>query len=130
MISANAFTDDRERSIAAACNDYLAKPVRTPELLGRVQQHLGLQWLRRTQSRVPPPPPSVLPSPEDLAELAELSAIGYVRGLHAKLDSILEQRPDTEPFISKVRGLLKGFRLDELNRTLKEAEHECAHPQH
>ena len=130
VISANAFTDDRERSIAAACNDYLAKPVRTPELLGCLQQHLGLQWVRRTKSLVPPPPPSVLPSADDLAVLAELSAIGYVRGLHEKLDTILAQRPDVEPFITQVRGLLKGFRLDELNRTLKEAEDECSHPQH
>jgi len=128
VISANAFTDDRERSIAAACNDYLAKPVRTPELLGRLQQHLGLQWLRRTKTFVAPPPPSVLPSADDLAALAELSAIGYVRGLHEKLDTILEHRPDAAPFITKVRGLLKGFRLDELNRTLKEAEDECTHP--
>lgn len=130
VISANAFTDDRERSVKAACNDYLAKPVRTPELLGCLQQHLGLQWLRRTRSLVPPPPPSVLPSAADLAALTELSNMGYVRGLHARLDTILEQHPDTEPFITKVRGLLKNFRLDELNRTLKEAEDECPHPQH
>ncbi|HWV09644.1 MAG TPA: ATP-binding protein, partial [Pseudomonas sp.] len=36
VISANAFADDRERSVAAACNDYLAKPVHTPELLERI----------------------------------------------------------------------------------------------
>ena len=33
VISANAFADDRERSVAADCNDYLAKPVHTPALL-------------------------------------------------------------------------------------------------
>lgn len=60
----------------------------------------------------------------------ETEIVGYVRGLHEKLDTILAQHPNTEPFISKVRGLLKGFRLDELNRTLKEAEDECTHPQH
>ena len=104
--------------------------MRTPELLGRLQLHLDLQWLRRTKTFTPPAPPSVLPSPEDLAALAELSAIGYVRGLHEKLDTILEHQPDAAPFINKVRGLLKSFRLDELNRTLKEAEDECAHSQH
>jgi CheY-like chemotaxis protein len=129
VISANAFTDDRERSIAAACNDYLAKPVRTGTARAPATAP-GPAVAAPHQTFVAPPPPGVLPSAEDLAALAELSAIGYVRGLHEKLDTILEYRPDTEPFISKVRGLLKGFRLDELNRTLKEAEDECTHPQH
>jgi len=130
VISANAFTDDRERSIAAACNDYLAKPVRTPELLGRLQLHLDLQWLRRrTPIAAPVATPGVLPNAEDLAVLAELSAIGYVRGLHEKLDAILLQSPGTAPFINKLRALLKSFRLEELNRILKEAEDECLDPQ-
>lgn len=130
IISANAFTDDRERSIAGACNDYLAKPVRTPELLGRVQLHLDLQWLRRrTPIAAPVTTPGVLPSAEELAVLAELSAIGYVRGLHEKLDAIVLESPGTAPFINKLRALLKSFRLEELNRILKEAEDECLDPQ-
>eukprot|EP01133_Synstelium_polycarpum_P009092 gene9092-10660_t len=130
IISANAFTDDRERSIAGACNDYLAKPVRTPELLGRLQLHLDLQWLRRrTPLAAPVAPQGALPSAEELAVLAELSAIGYVRGLHEKLDAIVLDSPGTAPFINKLRALLKSFRLEELNRILKEAEDECLDPQ-
>ncbi|MGH8368752.1 MAG: ATP-binding protein, partial [Pseudomonas sp.] len=130
IISANAFTDDRERSIAGACNDYLAKPVRTPELLGRLQLHLDLQWLRRrTPLAAPVATQGALPSAEELAVLAELSAIGYVRGLHEKLDAIVLDSPGTAPFINKLRALLKSFRLEELNRILKEAEDECLDPQ-
>ncbi|MHC8308752.1 ATP-binding protein [Pseudomonas sp. GT1P32] len=126
VISANAFNDERERSLASACNDYLAKPVRTPELLERIQKQLDLQWLRR-EKPVPAtlPEPGILPSRPDLIALGELSAIGYVRGLHEKLDAIQAETPATAPFISSLRKQLKNFRLDEINRALKEAEDEC-----
>lgn len=40
VISANAFTDDRERSIAADCDDYVTKPINPEEVLARVASHL------------------------------------------------------------------------------------------
>ncbi|NWA26549.1 response regulator [Pseudomonas gingeri] len=125
VISANAFND--ERSLASACNDYLAKPVRTPELLERIQKQLDLHWLRRVKpTPAVVPEPWVLPSHMDLVALGELSAIGYVRGLQEKLDIIQAETPDTAAFIGSLRKLLKNFRLDEINRALKEAEDECA----
>ena len=124
VISANAFSD--ERNLASACNDYLAKPVRTPELLERIQKQLDLHWVRREKpAPAALPEPWVLPSHPDLVALGELSAIGYVRGLQEKLDSIQAEAPDTAAFIGSIRKLLKNFRLDEINRTLKEAEDEC-----
>jgi CheY-like chemotaxis protein len=43
-ISASAFSSDRDRSIEAGCDDFLAKPVRIQRLLAVLQEHLGLQW--------------------------------------------------------------------------------------
>jgi signal transduction histidine kinase/purine-cytosine permease-like protein/ActR/RegA family two-component response regulator len=127
VISANAFADDRERSVNAACNDYMAKPVHTPELLERIQKQLGLQWLRRT---APLPTPvlesSVRPSAEDLEALRELGAMGYIRGILEKLDAIDRLTPASTRFTAPLRALVKSYRLDEFNRQLKEAEHERA----
>jgi signal transduction histidine kinase/purine-cytosine permease-like protein/ActR/RegA family two-component response regulator len=122
VVSANAFDDDRARSVAAACDDYLAKPVHSAELLDRIAKHLKLQWLRRTQASVPASLP-VLPSKADLDELRELGAIGYIRGIQEKLDAIERYNPASGGFVTHLRALLKNFRLDELNRQLKEAEH-------
>ena len=128
VISANAFADDRERSIAAYCNDYLAKPVHIPALLERIQQQLDLQWLHRVaEPEAPQPQVEALPSAGELAELRELAALGYMRGIQDKLDAIEQQTPACAPFTKRLRALAKGFRLDELNRQLKEAEHECSH---
>jgi CheY-like chemotaxis protein len=127
VISANAFADDRERSVTAACNDYLAKPVHTPELLERIQKQLDLQWLRRT---APLPTQalesSVRPSAEDLEALHELGAMGYIRGILEKLDAIDRLTPASARFTAPLRALVKSYRLDEFNRQLKEAEHERA----
>ncbi|OEC33646.1 Signal transduction histidine kinase [Pseudomonas cuatrocienegasensis] len=128
VISANAFADDRERSVAAACNDYLAKPVHTPELLERIQKQLNLRWLRRPARPAIAPAAVVLPGAQDLDALRELAAIGHVRGLQDKLDAIDRSNPASASFTGPLRSLLKSFRLDELNRQLEEAEHERADP--
>jgi signal transduction histidine kinase/DNA-binding NarL/FixJ family response regulator/purine-cytosine permease-like protein len=127
VISANAFADDRERSIAAYCNDYLAKPVHTPALLERIQQQLGLQWLHRSHEAPTATAERVLPGAADLAELLELTALGHVHGIHAKLAALELHNPAYSTFTAPLRALAKGFRLDELTRQLEEAEHECSH---
>ena len=128
VISANAFTDDRERSVAAACNDYLAKPVYTPQLLERIQQQLGLTWLHRTQERPASVQRVTLPDSDDLQALRELGALGYIRGIQQRLDDIDQRNPACASFTASLRSLVKHFQLDEFNRQLKEAEHECAAP--
>ncbi|WP_341303771.1 ATP-binding protein [Pseudomonas sp. TMP25] len=127
VISANAFADDRERSVASECNDYLAKPVHTPELLERIHKHLALKWLRRsTPGPKPAPAVSVLPSAIDLDALRELGALGYIRGIQEKLDAIDQLTPASISFTAPLRALVKGYRLDEFNRQLKEVEHHYA----
>lgn len=128
VISANAFADDRERSFAAYCNDYLAKPVHAPALLERIQQQLGLVWLKRQNEDTPAQAQTeTLPSATELAELRELAALGYMRGIQEKLDAIEQQTPACAPFTRRLRVLAKGFRLDELTQQLKEATHDRSH---
>lgn len=109
VISANAFADDRERSVTAACNDYLAKPVCTPELLERIQKQLDLQWLRRTAPRPTPVlESSVCPSAEDLEALRELGAMSYIRGILEKLDAIDRLTPASTRFTAPLCALVKA----------------------
>jgi CheY-like chemotaxis protein len=129
VISANAFADDRERSVSAACNDYLAKPVHTPQLLERIQKQLDLHWLRRNASTNEAMiTAKVLPSTIDLDALRELGAIGYIRGIQEKLDAIDRLNPACASFTAPLRILVKSYRLDKFNQQLEEAEHERAAP--
>ena len=119
--NANAFADDKERSLQV-CNDYLAKPVHLPQLLDRIQHHLQLTWQRRLRTdplRVHAP--VVLPSREDLEALQELCGLGYIRGIQQKLDAIERDSSNSAGFVTGLRTLASGFRLDELSLQLKEA---------
>ncbi len=45
MVTANAFADDREKSLRAGCDSFLAKPVILNQLLEIIEQQLSLQWI-------------------------------------------------------------------------------------
>lgn len=121
VISANAFADDRERSVAAGCNDYLAKPVHTPALLEKIKEHLGLEWLKR-----PPVAPcteadGARPSPAALEALRELSEMGYVKGILERLDAIEREEPGCTAVLAGLRQRARRFQLNEFNTLLKAA---------
>jgi len=40
-LTANAMRGDRERFLAAGCDDYLPKPISTPDLLRVIKEYLG-----------------------------------------------------------------------------------------
>ena len=42
-LTAHAMTDDRDKALAAGCDDFDTKPVELPRLLSKIQALLGLQ---------------------------------------------------------------------------------------
>jgi len=119
IVSANAFADGGEHRLDPACSDYLAKPVHGPALLEKIRLHLGLEWQRREPAE---PAPAALDLPAmALAELGELVALGYVRGVLDRLDRLQREEPGCAAVIEQLRGLARRFQLDELARCLAQA---------
>ncbi|WP_439859272.1 hybrid sensor histidine kinase/response regulator [Pseudomonas sp. MBLB4136] len=127
VVSASAFADDDQRRLDPACDDYLAKPVHGPALLEKVRQHLNLEWLRRESAEAPALAALELPAAA-LAELGELVALGYVRGVLERLDRLEREVPDCAAAIERLRGLARRFQLDELARGLAQATPSAERP--
>jgi signal transduction histidine kinase/purine-cytosine permease-like protein/DNA-binding NarL/FixJ family response regulator len=121
VVSANAFVDDRERSVKNDCDDYLAKPVHFPRLLEKIGQHLKLEWIRQTPLQ-PEVVTLVTPSRQALEELRELGALGHMRGILERLERLDAEEPASRAFTENLRALAKRFQLNEFNRRLEEVE--------
>lgn len=128
VVSANAFADDRERSVEAECNDYLAKPVYIPALLDKIKTHLQLQWLKRAEPLPGPLAPLIAPSVAALNALYELGELGYVKGILEKLDWLEQHEPHSASYVQSLRGQVKRFQLNDFNRRLKDALHHAGRP--
>ncbi|MCK8785023.1 ATP-binding protein [Roseomonas sp. NAR14] len=115
-------------------DDVLAKPVSLPVLLDKIALLLGLEWtgLEGTGGgALPPPAPPAVPPPlpaapgtaplrpDQLRDLRELAAIGYVGGLRARLDAIEAELPAARDCVARLRALLAEYRLEELSRLLE-----------
>ena len=95
-------------------DDILAKPIDIPLLLAKISKHMALEWTAQ-QEMLPPPAPAIVrgrlarPHAESLRALG---AIGYVRGIHARLDVLAEELPDERDHIAQLRRLVSEFQLD------------------
>jgi CheY-like chemotaxis protein len=127
IVSANAFDKGLENDVGIAARDFITKPVRVNELLDWLGQALALQWMTAAAS-VPEPVaaptsdgPIALPAEPHLRALQELVNIGYVRGIVKRLDQIETESPACAAFVERMRGMARGFRLDEMNGVLSRA---------
>ncbi len=96
----------------------LPKPFDLARLLDLLGSLLALDWIEGTPAGAPPaaaPPPADAAasgvSPPDLAELRRLGAIGYVRGIEAKLATLADD-PARAGLVRALRGRIACFDLD------------------
>jgi CheY-like chemotaxis protein len=120
-VSASVFDDTRQTSLQAGCDDFIAKPVQLDIVLAKLEQHLGLRWIRDTESagavRAPVAGEPRLP-PELLARLMELSRRGDIAELNACLGE-LEQDGGYQGFVAELRGLARSFDMKAIRERLQ-----------
>jgi signal transduction histidine kinase/CheY-like chemotaxis protein len=120
VISANPNALHRSPQPEQDHNDILAKPVSIPDLLNKISFLLQLEWL--VQGAEPPTEPPVrMDNPLDRTkteELRQLGSIGYVRGIHTKLDSLEHDAPQGAAFIAHLRQLVSDFQIDAFMQAL------------
>jgi signal transduction histidine kinase/CheY-like chemotaxis protein len=135
IVSANAFDKGMENAAGITAADFITKPVNVDELLDWIGRRLSLEWITRPRADavrggvsgeaaaggmvagtdadpLQPVLPPVLPPEAALESLRELIRIGYVRGIHNKLDEIGALDPRYQAFTQTMRDFATRFQLD------------------
>lgn len=124
--SASVFDADRQKSLAAGGNDFLAKPVRVEELYQLLAKHLQLNWIYAQEQPVESvPPPSdrlVIPSHLELSNLLECAKRGQMKGIQAELEQLAQLDEKYQPFVNQLSVLVKQFNIQKIRQFLQEIE--------
>jgi CheY-like chemotaxis protein len=113
IVSANARELEAAPRAGQPHDDVMAKPVRLDLLLETIGRLLELEWTRLASEPVPALRDiGVALTAQQLDELRELAAIGYVRGIRLRLDALGEGVPALEPALAPLRAMIADYRLD------------------
>ena len=114
VISANAGALRPPPSETPHHDAALAKPIDIALLLATLGQHLGLEWTTGEPELPAPLSPLVRGRlrPDHAEGLRALGAIGYVQGIHARLDALDGELPEERDHIAQLRRLVSEFQLE------------------
>ncbi|OQY41562.1 MAG: hypothetical protein B6242_17225 [Anaerolineaceae bacterium 4572_78] len=124
-ISASATEEIRQASLAAGCDDFLAKPVEMLLMLQCLERHLPLKWLYNIDDRISTynsknvQSEFVIPPPEEIAKLQELVQIGDVVGIWEWVEKIEQLGSQFQPYAIEVHKLAKQFRMTEIHELIE-----------
>ena len=132
--SARTFGSDRQDSLEAGCNDFIAKPVHRQDLLDKLQQHLGLEWLYGQTTTAEESPTFVTgkdtgshviaPSAEVLETLYDLVRKGNLKGVTEQAIQLKQLDAQYIPFADHLQFLAQGFQDQELLQLINQFRRE------
>ncbi|MEC4814853.1 MAG: ATP-binding protein [Scytonema sp. PMC 1069.18] len=127
--SASVTQLDRQMSLDAGGDDFLAKPVVASELFDLLAKHLQLTWEYEkstsvtSSTRIPETTFTaqlVLPPEEDLQMLLEFAQEGRLKKLTELVQQIGQKNNDYQPFVQQILRLAKKFEIDKIEEFLEQ----------
>jgi CheY-like chemotaxis protein len=125
-LSANVLGHDGDAIVAAGYDDFLAKPFREEDLFSRIGALLGVRFRydEEIEDRKPSGDGSLVP--ERLAALApslvdDLRRAATTGNLSLAYQAVEAVRRSDAPLAEALRGLVKGYRFDELRALIETA---------
>ena len=118
--SAGVYDHIRQQSLAAGCDDFLAKPFQLEELLELLERHLHLEWEYETISSEPAAEEQafILPPRADLLVLHEAAYSGDIMAIRTHLTELEQCDADLAPFVRLFRELSSHYRFDLMRKQL------------
>lgn len=128
-LSASVFEDDRRRSAAAGCQDFLAKPVDAGLLLEMLSEHLSLEWVygegplpagTTGEEAMGADPagfdaePIRFPPADKLRALRALAETGDIRAIERELDAIEATGDSYQAFVQRMREMAEEYDMQRI----------------
>ncbi|MCU0544210.1 MAG: AAA family ATPase [Oscillatoriaceae cyanobacterium Prado104] len=124
--SASILESQKQVSLTAGCNAFLAKPIRAEELFDCLQIHLGLEWICEelqeenaelessdlqifNSSSSIAQQETIAPPPEEIAVLFELAMMGDLGGIQKQAEKLAKKDVKYVNFARKLMQLAKDF---------------------
>ena len=120
LTSASVISFDATEAHAAGCDDFLPKPFRTEDLIGKLGALLALRWqVARGLSRDPFPAPASVQIPAAArAVLRDVLAQGDLQAFRAALASVRAEHPAAGAHWDELDAAAAGFQLSRLRALL------------
>ncbi len=120
-ISASVFDEDRQRILAAGCNDFVPKPFSRSVIFDKLNQHLGIQYLY--EDTLTPVELPCLPTETKIQEGLSLMPKKWVQDFHLaariadqeEMFELLKEIPESLDWLAEtLLELIKNFHLDQI----------------
>ncbi|NUQ80672.1 MAG: PAS domain S-box protein [Bacteroidetes bacterium] len=125
-VSASVFEHNREDSLMAGCDEFVAKPFQMSRILGVIQDHLGMEWIYENQtvngySEVSSGEHLAIHLPENLAgPLLDLARMGDVEAIIDLTLTMDSADPGQDLLAREIQRLVKSFDLVRLEKLATE----------
>jgi PAS domain S-box-containing protein len=114
--SASVFVHHRQESLAAGCNDFVAKPIREDNLFNILGNYLDLTWIyaQATIKNKIPNVNGLNPAAIQAKIIHDYALVGDIAGINAYLTELETNQPQLSEFIAQVHELLDNFELEQI----------------
>jgi len=136
ITSASAFDAERQESLDAGGNAFLAKPLQFEAVLQKLQEYLHLEWIYETapisksprsqdrprESIADGPVPAityVAPPTTDLEYLYDLAMKGNINGIVERAEQLIQRDEVFLPFATEVQTLAETFQIKKIREFIK-----------
>ncbi|MBD1932071.1 MULTISPECIES: MASE1 domain-containing protein [Cyanophyceae] len=128
--SASVYDTDRQKSLAAGGNDFLAKPLQAEDLYHILAQHLQLDWIYAEPNPIESaiatrlanatPTELAVPPLSELSSLLECAKRGQIKGIQQELERLAQLDESYQPFVNKLSLFVKEFNIRKIRQFLQE----------